>query len=74
MNYEQFINKFLENEKKLDLKGASGVVYLQTRFSLFRKIQSTLMDFTSVNAVTINFSGPFIFFEFLSLRLDQLIH
>jgi hypothetical protein len=69
MNYEQFINKFLESEKKLDLKGASGVVYLQTRFSLFRRIQSTLMDFTSVNAVTINFSGLFIFFEFLSFLI-----
>jgi len=69
MNYEQLVNKFLENEKKLDLKGVSGVVYLQTRFFLFRKIQSTLMDFTSVNAINFSFSASFIFFELLSLLI-----
>lgn len=66
MRYEKLINTFLNIEEKLNLNLFCGIIYLQTRFFLFRKLQNIELLSKNKNSRIIKIDLNFLQFEFNS--------
>jgi len=64
LSYQILINKFLNIEKEINLNIVASIIYLQTRFYIFRNLQK--LEFKSQNLNSRVFNKKFLLLEIIS--------